>query len=160
MSGASEATGPGRAAGATPHAADAPQRTFDPVVCLRCGKAAPGNLRVAIWEEEETGRLGAHPVSLCAEDHAAFMSGALTRSDIGRLYHDAKGLAPRGWIGRLERDLLLDAVCLECGVILQALEKDGAVAQDAPDTVVCPSCGSTNRVRPRGARRLTAELVK
>ena len=87
------------------------------------------------------------------------MRGEVTRSDIGRLYHEAKGLRPRGWIGRLERDLLLDTVCLNCGVILQDIETEGAVAKDAPETVVCPSCGSTNRIRPRGARRQTAELV-
>ncbi len=131
----------------------------DPLACLRCGLAAPGNLRVAIWEEEEKGRLGARPVSLCAKCHAEFMSGALTRTEVGRLYHEAKDIRPRGWIGRLERDLLLDVVCLECGVILQALEKDGAVSPTAPETVVCPTCGTTNRVRPRGSRWLTAEIV-
>jgi hypothetical protein len=142
------------------HAPDSPgPRPLDPTTCLRCGLLAPGNLRVAIWEEEEKGRLGARPVSLCAACHAEFMAGTLTRTEVGRLYHAAKDVHPRGWIGRLERDVLLDTVCLECGVILTALEHDGAVSAAAPETVVCPSCGTTNRVRPRAGRRLTAEIV-
>ena len=86
--------------------------------CTRCSASADGRLRAALWEEEEKGRLGAHSLVLCAKCHQAFLSGVVTRSELARAYHAAKHYDPRGWIGRIDRDLLLDIVCLECGVLL------------------------------------------
>jgi hypothetical protein len=123
--------------------------------CLRCGRPAPGTLRVAIWEEEEKGRLGARPVSLCAACHAAFLAGAFGRVEVARWYHAAKDYAPHGWIGRVDRDLLLDGVCLGCGVILPS----PAAADPPPPDARCPACGTVNRWRARAGRWMTAERV-
>lgn len=129
--------------------------------CLRCGKPADGRLRAAIWEEEEKGRLGARPVTLCVACHKAFLAGDVTRVEIGRAYHAAKGIEPRGWIGRIDRDLLLNIVCLECGVILPLESAEDAPASDhdaLPDTR-CRECGTINRFARRGERWITAEVV-
>ena len=122
--------------------------------CILCGSAADGRLRAALWEEEEKGRLGAHSVVLCAECHRKFLAGTITRAEIARAYHKAKGYEPRGWIGRIDRDLLLDIVCLEDGVILP-VTAFGA----KPDDVRCPSCGKVNRFARRGEHWLTAEVL-
>jgi len=124
--------------------------------CARCGKAADGNLRAALWEEEEKGRLGAHALVLCADCHRLFLAGTVTRAELARAYHAAKGYEPRGWIGRIDRDLLLDIVCLECGVLLPVTIDDaGPVTPDAK----CPSCGTVNRFAKRGEHWLTAEVL-
>ena len=121
--------------------------------CVRCGAPADGRLRAALWGEEEKGRLGAHALPLCAACHAAFLAGQVTRAELARADHRARGYEPRGWIGRIDRDLLLDAVCLECGVILPV--------QDAvpPPDVKCLSCGTVNRFARRGERWVTAEVL-
>ena len=124
--------------------------------CILCGSDADGRFRAALWEEEEKGRLGAHPVVLCADCHRKFLRGDLTRAEIARAYHKAKGYEPRGWIGRIDRDQLLDIVCLECGVILPVALDDAA---ERPDDVRCPSCGTTNRFARRGEHWLTAEAL-
>ena len=119
--------------------------------CLRCGAAADGTLRVAIWEEEEKGRLGARPAVLCSACHAGFFAGDFGRVEVARWYHAAKDYAPREWIGRIDRDRLLETVCLNCGVIL-----------DPPpgnDTTTCPQCRALNLIRQRGDARITASLA-
>ena len=125
--------------------------------CTRCGAAADGRLRAALWEEEEKGRLGAHPIGLCAKCHRAFLAGVVTRAELARAYHAAKGYEPRGWIGRIDRDLLLNIVCLDCGVILPVTIDDSA--SERPEDVRCPSCGTTNRFARRGEHWITAEIV-
>jgi DNA-directed RNA polymerase subunit RPC12/RpoP len=109
--------------------------------CLRCGAAADGRLRVAIWEEEEKGRLGARPTVLCAPCHEGFFAGAFGRVDLAHWYHAAKDYVPREWIGRIDRDRLLETVCLNCGVILDR--------PAAGDEIACPRCGTRNRLRAR-----------
>jgi DNA-directed RNA polymerase subunit RPC12/RpoP len=122
------------------------------LACVRCGALAEGGKRVAIWEEEEKGRLGARPLPVCAACHAAFLAGEVSRVDFARAYHAAIGVQPHGWIGRIDRDLLLDVVCLNCGVLLDA--------DFAPPTsrVTCPNCGVVNRLGTREDRRLTVEI--
>src|SRR5205814_708645 len=78
--------------------------------CVRCGAVSGGGMRVAIWEEEEKGRLGARPLPVCTACHAAFLAGEVPRVDFARAYHEARGVHPHGWIGRIDRDLLLDVV--------------------------------------------------
>ena len=126
------------------------------MICTRCGAAADGRLRAAIWEEEEKGRLGAHSMVLCAKCHRAFLAGVVTRAELARAYHAAKGYEPRGWIGRIDRDLLLNITCLECGVILPFTIDD---AGPAPPDAQCPSCGKVNRFARRGEHWLTAEVL-
>lgn len=122
--------------------------------CVRCGAPADGRLRVALWREEEKGRLGAFALVLCADCHRAFLAGQVTRAELARAWHKAEGHEPRGWIGRIDRDLLLDIVCLEDGVLLP-------VAPDnAGGDVRCPSCGTVNRFARRGERWITAEVVR
>ena len=125
--------------------------------CLRCGSRADGRLRAAIWEEEEKGRLGAHAVVLCAACHAAFLAGTVSRVEIARAYHAAKGVEPHGWIGRIDRDLLLNIVCLECGVILPVEADDPAAL---PVDFKCRDCGTVNRFALRGEHWITAEIVR
>ena len=133
--------------------------------CLRCGEPADGRLRAAIWEEEEKGRLGARPVVLCAACHAAFLRGEVTRVELARAYHAKKGVEPRGWIGRIDRDLLLNIVCLNCGVILplESASDEPAPEPGAPGDRVadlkCRECGTVNRFARRGERWITAEAV-
>ena len=124
---------------------------LDARTCLRCGAAADGTLRVAIWEEEEKGRLGARPAVLCAACHAGFFALAFGRVEVARWYHAAKDYAPREWIGRIDRDRLLETVCLSCGVILE-------LPPDA-DEVTCPQCRARNVIRQRGDARITASLA-
>lgn len=119
--------------------------------CLRCGAAADGSLRVAIWEEEEKGRLGARPAVLCSACHAGFLAGDFGRVEVARWYHAAKDYVPREWIGRIDRDRLLETVCLNCGVILE-LPATG-------DEVACPQCRARNRLALRGTARITASLA-
>lgn len=120
--------------------------------CLRCGAAAGGDLRVAIWEEEEKGRLGARAAVLCAACHEGFFAGAFGRVEVAGWYHAAKAYVPREWIGRIDRDRLLDVACLECGVLLET-------AGGEPAEVRCPRCGSGNRMRRRGGAWITASRV-
>ena len=112
--------------------------------CLRCGAAADGRLRVAIWEEEEKGRLGARPAVLCSACHEGFFAGRFGRVEVARWYHAAKDYVPREWIGRIDRDRLLETVCLNCGVILELPPAD--------DAVDCPRCRARNLTRDGGAR--------
>jgi hypothetical protein len=119
--------------------------------CLRCGAAAGGDLRVAIWEEEEKGRLGARAAVLCATCHEGFFAGAFGRVEVAGWYHAAKAYVPREWIGRIDRDRLLDTVCLNCGIILD-LPQSG-------DEVQCPRCPARNSTRLRGGARITDRLV-
>lgn len=130
---------------------EAPTHLIDAHACLRCGMAADGTLRVAIWEEEEKGRLGARPAVLCSACHEGFFAGAFGRVEVARWYHAAKDYVPREWIGRIDRDRLLETVCLNCGVILER--------PAAGDDILCPQCGATNRLRPRGGTRIIAGLV-
>jgi hypothetical protein len=127
--------------------------------CLVCGSPADGRLRAAIWEEEEKGRLGAHHVVLCAACHAAFLEGGLSRVAIARAWHAAKGVEPHGWIGRIDRDLLLNIACLECGVILPVSPTD-AEAAAPPADARCRDCGTVNRFARRGEHWITAEIVR
>ena len=122
------------------------------LACVRCGAPAEGGKRVAIWEEEEKGRLGARPLPVCAACHAAFLAGEVSRVEFARAYHAARGVHPHGWIGRIDRDLLLDVVCLNCGVLLDA---DFAAPASR---LTCPNCGVVNRLGTRQARRLTVEI--
>lgn len=119
--------------------------------CLRCGAPADGRLRVAIWEEEEKGRLGARPAVLCEACHEGFFAGAFGRVEVARWVHAAKDYVPREWIGRIDRDRLLETVCLNCGVILDRPE--------AGETVTCGSCGAVQRLRERDGTRIIASLV-
>jgi len=119
--------------------------------CLRCGAAADGSLRVAIWEEEEKGRLGARPAVLCAACHEAFFALAFGRFEVAQWFHAAKQYKPREWIGRIDRDRLLETVCLNCGVILDSPPGD--------DVTTCPQCRARNLIRQRGDARITASLA-
>ena len=130
---------------------EADPHVIDAHTCLRCGAPADGTLRVAIWEEEEKGRLGARPAVLCAACHEGFVAGLFGRVEVARWYHAAKDYVPREWIGRIDRDRLLETVCLDCGVILEL--------PDAGDEVECPRCGARNRLRARGGTRITASLA-
>lgn len=124
--------------------------------CVSCGKDADALLRAALWEEEEKGRLVAQSVVLCPSCHRAFLEGTLLRVDLARKFHAAKGYQPAGWIGRIDRDTLLDIACLACGVLLpvEALETD---------EIRCPQCRVVNLVGERrttaGSFRLTARLA-
>lgn len=120
-------------------------------VCLRCGHATDGERRVAVWEEEEKGRLGARPAVLCEGCHEAFFGGTFGRVEVARWYHAAKDYVPREWIGRIDRDRLLETVCLECGVILEVAGE--------PAELRCPRCGTVNRLRRRGGAWITASRV-
>jgi hypothetical protein len=124
------------------------------VVCTNCGAVASGTKRVAIWEEEEKGRLGARPLPLCDACHAAFLAGELSRVEIARAFHRAKGIAPHGWIGRIDRDQLLNVVCLNCGVLLDI--EPGRT----PPRLICPSCHTVNRLAARGSDWLTTEIER
>jgi hypothetical protein len=125
-------------------------------VCIACGQPADGRLRVALWEEEEKGRLSAHSAALCAACHAEFLAGRLSRVAVARRYHEARGYRPAEWIGRIDRDALLDISCLACGILLP-------VGDPPPASAVCPRCGAENRFAerqgPGGATRLTAALA-
>ncbi len=121
--------------------------------CAHCGQPASAGKRVAIWEEEEKGRLGARPLALCDACHAAFLEGRLTRVEIARAWHAARGVTPHGWIGRIDRDQLLNVVCLECGVLLDLAP--GAT----PQRLTCASCHTVNRLAARGADWLTVEVA-
>ncbi len=124
-------------------------------VCVVCGGAAGGRLRAALWEEEEKGRLSARSAALCAACHAAFLAGKLSRADVALGYHRARGCEPPEWIGRVERDALLDISCLGCGALLPAIEPP-------PERLACARCGAVNhfaeRLAPGGTTRLTAAL--
>ena len=120
-------------------------------VCLRCGAAADGTLRVAIWEEEEKGRLGARPAVLCADCHVGFFALAFGRVEVARWHHAAKDYAPREWIDRIDRDRLLATVCLNCGVILERPAES--------EETTCPQCQARNVIRQRGDARITASLA-
>ena len=122
------------------------------LACVRCGALAEGGKRVAIWEEEEKGRLGAHPLPVCGACHAAFLAGTVTRVDFARAWHEAHHVAPHGWIGRIDRDQLLDVVCLECGVLLDV--EPGRT----PPRLICKSCHTVNRLAARGDDWLTVEI--
>jgi len=125
------------------------------VTCIICGAPADGTKRVAFWEEEEKGRLSAKSAPVCDADHARFLSGELSRVEVARRYHEARGYRPAEWIGRIDRDALLDISCLKCGVLLPV---DGT----PPDRVVCPRCGAANLFAERhtvaGAMRVSARL--
>ncbi len=132
-------------------APEATKHVIDVHTCLRCGAAADGSLRVAIWEEEEKGRLGARPAVLCSACHAGFFAGDFGRVEVARWFHAAKDYVPREWIGRIDRDRLLETVCLKCGVILE-------LPPDA-DVTTCPQCRARNLIRQRGEARITASLA-
>ena len=119
--------------------------------CLRCGADASGERRVAVWEEEEKGRLGARPALLCEPCHEGFFAAAFGRVEVARWYHAAKDYTPREWIDRIDRDRLLEVACLECGVLLDT--------GGEPAEARCPSCGSLNRLRRRGGAWITASLA-
>ena len=131
---------------------EAAHHVLAPRTCLRCGLAADGTRRVAIWEEEEKGRLGAHAPVLCALCHEGFFAGLFGRVEVARWVHAARDYVPREWIGRIDRDRLLETVCLNCGVILG--RPDGAA-----DTLTCPRCGAVQRLRERAGVRIIAELL-
>lgn len=126
------------------------------VPCMRCTDPAGGHLRAAVWEEEEKGRLGAHALVICAPCHRAFLEGEVTRADLARAWHRILKVEPRGWIGRIDRDLLLNIVCLECGVILPVTTDDSG---PAPGDLKCRECGTTNHFARRGAHWVTAEVL-
>jgi DNA-directed RNA polymerase subunit RPC12/RpoP len=132
-------------------APEATKHVIDVHTCLRCGAATDGSLRVAIWEEEEKGRLGARPAVLCSACHAGFFALSFGRVEVARWYHAAKDYVPREWIGRIDRDRLLETVCLGCGVILDP--------PLAGDEVTCPQCHARNRLALRGTARIIAALV-
>jgi predicted RNA-binding Zn-ribbon protein involved in translation (DUF1610 family) len=119
--------------------------------CLRCGAAADGTRRVAVWEEEEKGRLGARPAVLCVACHEGFFALAFGRVEVARWYHAAKDYVPREWIGRIDRDRLLETVCLSCGIILDR-PAEGEVLR-------CARCGAEQRLRTRDGARIIAELA-
>lgn len=127
------------------------------VVCLICGAPADGTRRVAFWEEEEKGRLSAKSAALCDADHARFLSGELSRVEVARRSHEARGYRPAEWIGRIDRDALLDISCLSCGILLPV---DGT----PPERVTCPRCGAGNLFTERhtvaGHTRVSARLEK
>ena len=70
--------------------------------------------------------------------------------DVARWYHEAKSYVPREWISRIDRDRLLETVCLNCGVILD---------RPASGDVTCSRCGATNHVRTREGFRIFASLT-
>jgi DNA-directed RNA polymerase subunit RPC12/RpoP len=125
--------------------------------CIACGGSADGLLRAALWEEEEKGRLVAQSVVLCSSCHGAFLAGSLLRVDLARRFHMAKGYEPAEWIGRIDRDTLLDIACLSCGVLLP-------VASLETDAITCPHCRGVNLVGERrtaaGGFRLTIQLAE
>lgn len=124
--------------------------------CLACGGDADGLLRAALWEEEEKGRLVARSVALCPACHRAFLNGSLLRVDLAKTFHAARGYEPAGWIGRIDRDTLLDIACLDCGVLLPVESLEG-------EEIRCPHCHAVNRVGDRrtkaGDFRLTVQLA-
>lgn len=126
--------------------------------CLHCGAPADGRLRVAFWEEEEKGRLAAKSAPLCAACHAQFLDGSLSRADLARQYHERRGYHPAEWIGRIDRDALLDISCLACGILLPVEEEGGVLVAQR----TCPRCRAVNhfaeRSAPGGRVRLTASL--
>jgi hypothetical protein len=134
-----------------PLPAPAARHVTAPDACLRCGAAADGNLRVAIWEEEEKGRLGARPAVLCFACHEGFFAGAFGRVEVARWYHAAKDYVPREWIDRIDRDRLLEVVCLHCGILLDL--------PAAGDAISCPQCHAQNHLRARAGARITASLA-
>lgn len=127
------------------------------MTCLHCGRPADGRLRAAYWEEEEKGRLGAHSAPLCESCHTDFLAGKLTRVTVAQRAHAARGYKPAEWIDRIDRDLLLDVACLQCGVLL---------AREAPPggTVRCERCGAENRFAERitvaGRHSVSASLAE
>jgi ribosomal protein S27E len=124
--------------------------------CLVCGRPADGRLRVALWEEEEKGRLAAKSVPVCDEHHGEFLAGRLSRVEVARRFHAARGYVPAEWIGRIDRDALLDISCLACGALL-------AVGDTPAERVTCARCGAENlfveRRGPGGVARLSAALA-
>jgi phage FluMu protein Com len=124
--------------------------------CLSCGGNADGLLRAALWEEEERGRLVVRSVVLCAACHRDFLGGKLARVEMAKKFHAAKGYEPAEWIGRIDRDTLLDIACLGCGVLLP-------VESPEADEIACPHCRAVNRVGDRqtaaGKSRLTVSLL-
>lgn len=132
--------------------AEAASHVLSARACLRCGAAADGTRRVAIWEEEEKGRLGAHAPVLCADCHEGFFAGEFGRVDVARWAHAARDYVPREWIGRIDRDRLLETVCLACGVLLDR-PADGA------ESLACPRCGAVQLLRERAGARIIASLA-
>jgi len=120
-----------------------------------CGAPADGRLRVALWQEEEKGRLSAKSAPLCPSCHARFLSGDLTRVEVARKFHEDRGYRPAEWIDRIDRDALLDISCLGCGILLP-------VGETSVDRVVCPRCAVANlfaeRKSPGGKVHLTASV--
>ena len=114
--------------------------------CLRCDRPADGTLRAAFWEEEERGRLGARSAALCADCHADFLAGRLSRVLVAEAVHARRGYHPAEWIQRIDRDTLLDVACLQCGALLP---KEAA----AGEFVTCARCGAENLF---GERRTAA----
>lgn len=131
--------------------AEAKRHVLEARTCLRCGAAADGTRRVAVWEEEEKGRLGARPAVLCEACHEGFFAAAFGRVEVARWYHAAKDYVPREWIGRIDRDRLLETVCLNCGVILELPESGHEVR--------CPRCHSRNTIRLRNGSRIVERLA-
>jgi predicted RNA-binding Zn-ribbon protein involved in translation (DUF1610 family) len=124
--------------------------------CVNCGQPADGRLRVAVWEEEEKGRLSAKSAPLCVTCHAAFLNGRLSRVEVAKRFHAARDYRPAEWIGRVDRDSLLDVACLACGALLP-------VGEAPPAALACPRCGAENRFTERrgagGTTRVTASLA-
>lgn len=125
------------------------------MTCILGDAPADGTKRVAFWEEEEKGRLSAKSAPVCDAHHAAFLAGELSRVDVARRAHEARGYRPAEWIGRIDRDQLLDISCLKCGVLLP-------VEGTPPDRVTCPRCGAVNLFAERhtvaGVMRVSARL--
>ena len=123
--------------------------------CLACHGKSDGSLRAALWEEEEKGRLVARGVILCSSCHEKFLAGKLTRVELAKKYHADRGYLPAEWIGRIDRDSLLDIACLECGVLLRASSEESA-------RVTCSHCGAVNRFAarstPSGRAWITASV--
>ena len=69
-------------------------------VCILCGRPADGTLRIAFWQEEEKGRLSAKSAAVCESCHALFLAGELTRVEVARRDHEARGYRPAEWIDR------------------------------------------------------------
>jgi hypothetical protein len=131
-----------------PLPAPATKHVLAPDRCVRCSGTADGTLRVAVWEEEEKGRLGARTPVLCAACHEGFFTGTFGRVEVAHWLHAAKEYVPREWIRRIDRDRLLETACLECGVILEIAGE--------PDSARCPRCATVNRLRRRGGAWITA----
>jgi predicted RNA-binding Zn-ribbon protein involved in translation (DUF1610 family) len=70
---------------------------------------------------------------------------------VARWYHAAKDYVPLEWIGRIDRDRLLETACLSCGVILEL----SAVC----DEVTCPQCWAPSIIQQRGDARITASIA-